>query len=49
MDNTGSDENLDIDAIKATVRRLLGSMISNLEAQSWMSSAWGNEDIQKQA
>ncbi len=49
MDNTGRDENLDLDAIKATVRPLLDSMISNVKALSWMSSARGNEDIQKQA
>ena len=49
MDNTGQDENLDLEAIKATVRPLLDSMISNVEALSWLSSARGNEDIQKQA
>ena len=41
MDNTGRDENLDVDAIKATVRPLLDSMIGNVEALSWMSSARG--------
>jgi hypothetical protein len=49
MDNAGRDENLDVDAIKATVRPLLDGMISNVESLSWMSSARGSEDIQKQA